>query len=377
MKFETRLVHSGHEAEAPYGDVVPPIHLASTYDQNHQDPLRYFYARGENPTRERLEQCLASLEDAAHALAFSSGQAAGITALSLVTPGKKVIASDDIYGGTYALFTTLAQYQVAVEYVDLTEPERLSRALTDDVALVWIETPTNPLLKVADVPELCRIAHQKGVPVLVDNTFASPVLQRPLELGADITLYSTTKFIAGHSDVIGGALVYNDGSFHDRFLRYRTAAGNIPGPLDCYLVHRGLKTLSLRVERQVANTIRIVEFLRRSPAVGRIYYPGLETHPQYELARRQMSGPGAIVTFEYQGDAAGLMKHCKLFACAVSLGSVRSLIECPALMTHRPIPKETRLRLGIDDNLIRLAVGIESSDDLIADLAQAMEASAR
>lgn len=240
------------------------------------------------------------------------------------------------------------------------------------VGLVWIETPTNPLLKVTDIAAVSRLARPLGVPVLVDNTFASPALQQPLALGADISLYSTTKFISGHSDVIGGALVYQRDDFQQAFFSYRTAAGNVPGAFDCYLLHRGLKTLSLRVERQNANTERIVGLLQASPRVGRVHYPGLPDHPQHAVAKEQMTGYGSIVTFEYLGEVPELLKKVERFAVAVSLGSVRSLIECPALMTHRPIPVETRLALGITDNLVRLAVGIEDVRDLLADLEQAL-----
>lgn len=372
MELDTKLVHVGQEATSPSGDVVPPIHLASTFEQRTQPDLRYFYGRGENPTREALERCLAALENAAHALVFSSGQAAGATALSQLSPGQRVISSDDVYGGTYALFQTLGRYDIRVEYLDLTDLSALDAALADDVALVWMETPTNPLLKVADIAAVAERAHRHGARLLVDNTFASPVLQQPLALGADITLYSTTKFIAGHSDVIGGALVYGDDELHRAFLSYRTAAGNVPGALDCFLVHRGLKTLSLRVDRQLTNTNRIVEVLTESSRVGRIHYPGLPEHPQYEVAQRQMRAAGSIVTFEYLGAVEELLRRPELFACAVSLGSVRSLIECPALMTHRPIPEPERLRLGITNNLVRLSMGIEDPRDLAKDLTNAL-----
>jgi cystathionine beta-lyase/cystathionine gamma-synthase len=372
MEFNTKLVQVGQEAHPGTGDVVPPIHIASTFEQRAQDDLRYFYGRGENPTREALERCLASLEDAAHALAFSSGQAAGAAALSLLSPGQKLVASDDVYGGTFSLFSMLPRYGITVEHVDLTDPAKAEAALTPDTGLVWIETPTNPLLKVTDIAAVTERAHAVGAKVLVDNTFASPVIQRPLALGADITLYSTTKFISGHSDVIGGALVYGSDDLHSEFFRYRTAAGNVPGAFDCFLLHRGLKTMSLRVERQNANAERLVELLLASPKAGAVHYPGLAEHPQHEVAKRQMDGFGSIITFEYLGDVPKLLENVEAFAVAVSLGSVRSLIECPALMTHRPIPAETRAELGITDNLVRLAVGIEDVRDLAADLTRAL-----
>lgn len=372
MEFDTKLVKVGQQAAAGTGDIVPPIHLATTFEQRSQSELRYFYGRGENPTREALEQCLASLENAAHALAFSSGQAAGATALSLLSPGQRLISSDDVYGGTYSLFSSLGKYGITVEYRDLSDPTALEGALGDDVGLIWVETPTNPLLKIADIAAISALARPAGIPVLVDNTFASPALQQPLELGADISLYSTTKFISGHSDVIGGALVYQSDDHHKDFFSYRTSYGNIPGALDCYLLHRGLKTMSLRVERQNRTAALLAEELLASPKVGRVHYPGLDSHPHHAVAARQMSGFGSIISFEYLGDPQELLKRVELFGVAVSLGSVHSLIECPALMTHRPVPPETRKALGISDNLIRLAVGIEDHRDLAADLRQAL-----
>jgi len=372
MEFDTKLIQVGQEPTPGTGDVIPPIHLATTYEQRAQDDLRYFYGRGENPTREALERCLASLEGAAHALAFSSGQAAGATALSLLRPGSVLVSSDDVYGGTFSLFATLEHHGIQVEYHDLSDPEVVATALRPGVDMVWIETPTNPLLKITDIAAVCERAHAHGTPVLIDNTFASPVLQQPLALGADITLYSTTKFISGHSDVIGGALVYQRDDFHQAFASYRTAAGNVPSPFDCFLLHRGLKTLSLRVDRQNASTLRIVDLLQASPKVGTVHYPGLADHPQHHVAKAQMSGFGSIVTFEYHGAVPDLLQRVERFAVAVSLGSVRSLIECPALMTHRPIPAETRKALGITDSMVRLAVGIEDVRDLLADLDQAL-----
>jgi cystathionine beta-lyase/cystathionine gamma-synthase len=372
MRFDTKLVHVGQEPEPGAGGVVPPIHVACTYERRIQDPMHYFYSRGENPTREGLERCLAALEDAQFATMFASGQAAAATALSLLTPGQRVISSDDIYGGTHALFAMLGRYGIEVDYVDLTDIERLREALTDDVGLVWVETPTNPLLKITDLRAVCRLAHERHVLVLVDNTFSSPVLQQPLQCGADISLYSTTKFIAGHSDVLGGALVYHDEQLNRRFTAYRTAAGNVLGAIDCFLTHRGLKTLSLRMARQVSNAEAIVAVLRGASSVGTIHYPGLPEHPQHEVAMRQMAGPGAIVTFEYFGVQEKLLDRLQVFAYAVSLGGVRSLIECPALMTHRSLPRQTRLALGISDNLIRLSAGIEDPEDLVEDLMGAL-----
>ena len=375
MRFDTKLVHEGQLTQTGTGDVVPPVHVAATYDRFAQDPARYFYARGENPTREGLEACLAAMEDARFALAFASGQAAAAAVLSLLVPGDRVVASDDVYGGTYALLGTLGRLGIGVEQADLADPGAAECALSGDARLVWIETPTNPLMKVADIGAVSALARRRGAVVVVDNTFASAALQRPLALGADISLYSTTKFVAGHSDVLGGALVLNDPVLYGPLAAHRAVAGGVPGAFDCFLVHRGLKTLSLRIARQVANARAVVDALAASPAVGALHYPGLPGHPQHELAARQMSAPGSIVSFEFLGDADELMRRTRFFAAAVSLGGVRSLIECPASMSHRPIPRAVRLRAGLADNLIRLSVGIEDPADLVEDLCEAMAAS--
>lgn len=369
MKFDTLAVHLGQEPDPTTGAVVPPLHLASTFAQENQEPLRYFYGRGENPTREALERCLAALDGSAWALAFASGQAAGAAALGLLRPGDTFLSSDDVYGGTLDLFQALENTSgLRHRKVDMSDLQAVEAGLSGDVRLVWIETPTNPTLKLADLSAICSLAKRRGALVLVDNTFASPYLQRPLEFGADFVLYSTTKYLAGHGDVIGGALIAREESQHRALAKHRTVTGAIPGPLDCYLVHRGIKTLGLRVERQVANARALVELLQRSPKVSRVNYPGLASHPQHALCARQMSGPGAIVSFEYLGDVTALMHGLDYFRCAVSLGAVFSLIECPALMTHRVVPDELKRSLGITPNLVRLSVGIEDIADLSADL---------
>jgi cystathionine gamma-lyase len=373
VKFDTRAVHVGTGADEQTGAVIPPLYLASTYDQRGIDQPRYFYGRGENPTREALEQLLASLDQARYALAFSSGQAAGMAVLAMLKPGDVILSVDDIYGGTYNLFRVFASSSgIETDYSDLTDAAAFERALRPETRLVWIETPTNPLLKVIDIARICEVAHRRGVQVLVDNTFCSPYLQSPLELGADLVLYSTTKYIGGHLDVIGGSLAYNREELHQKLSFFRTAAGSVPSPFDCWLIQRGAKTLGLRMDRQVDNALKIVEFLRASPHVSRVFYPGLESHPQHEVAKRQMRRPGAIISFEYEGNAGAFLQNLQLFAYAVSLGGVMSLIECPAQMTHRPIPREKRLALGIKDNLIRISAGIENAEDLIADLAKGM-----
>lgn len=316
---------------------------------------------------------LAALDQAKHCLTFASGQAAGMAVLALLRPGDRILSVDDIYGGTYNLFKVFASScGIATDTCDLTDPAAFVQALRPETRLVWIETPTNPLLKVIDLAPICQAARQRGVLVLVDNTFSSPYLQSPLQFGADLVLYSTTKFIGGHLDVIGGSLAYNDDEMHQKLAFFRTAAGAVPSPFDCWLIQRGVKTLSLRVDRQVDNALRIVEFLQSQHDVTRIHYPGLKSHPQFSVASKQMRRPGSILSFEYGGDLDAFLGNLRFFAYAVSLGGVMSLIESPARMTHRPIPREQRLALGISDNLIRISVGIENADDLIADLAEGM-----
>ncbi|MGW3967458.1 trans-sulfuration enzyme family protein [Amycolatopsis sp. NPDC005003] len=372
MRFDTRLVHVGQEPEPGVGGVVPPLHLASTYERGVQDPLRYFYSRTENPTRENLERCLASLEDAQAATVYASGQAAAAAALLVLAPSGRVLCSDDVYGGTHELFTQLRGTGVDVEYADLADPEVLAGLRFGDFSLVWLETPSNPMLKLVDVEAVVRRARRAGVPVLVDNTLAGPALQQPLRLGADVSLYSTTKAAAGHLDVLGGALVYDRAELHERFLAHRGATGAVPGAFDCFLVHRGLKTLAVRTRRQVETAAFLADLLGREPTVGAVRYPGLPTHPGHELAARQMTAPGSMLSFDYLGDPAKLLDRVEVFTCAVSLGGVRSLIELPASMTHRPVPPEIRARLGITDSLVRLSIGIEDPADLAADLTAAL-----
>jgi len=374
VRFDTRLVQSGQRETSSTGDVVAPIHIATTYERGLQEPPRYFYGRSENPTREGLEECLAALEDALFATVYASGQAAATTVLSLLEPGQRVLASDDVYGGTHSLLSTLTRFGIEVEYADLSDPSVAAAVLAPERAefsLVWIETPGNPLLKIVDLEAVCRLAHDSGAIVLVDNTLASPALQQPL-LWADISLYSTTKSIAGHLDAMGGALVYNDSSLHERFVAYRNVAGNVPGSLDCYLIRRGLKTLSLRMARQVESAASVVAALRTQAVVGTVYYPGLVEHPGHGVAGRQMSAPGSMISFEYLSDVGKLLDRVRVFATAVSLGGVQSLIEAPASMTHASVPADTRRRRGISDSLVRLSIGIEDPADLVEDIHAAM-----
>lgn len=376
MRFDTRLVQSGQRGRSINGDLIPPIHVAATYERGPQPLPRYFYGRTENPTRECLEECLAALEDVRFASVYASGQAAATTVLSLLEPGQRVVACDDLYTGTHALFDRLRSAGVDVDVADLSDRAEAERALDAaggrEPALVWVETPSNPLLKITDLEHVCRLAHARGALVVVDNTLASPALQQPLRW-ADVSLYSTTKFIAGHLDALGGALVYDEPGLHERFLTYRSVAGNVPGDLESYLVRRGLKTLSLRVARQVESAAAVVDALAADSRVGRIHYPGLAGHPGHDVAARQMSAPGSLITFEYRGDVQPLLERARVFAPAVSLGGVQSLIEQPASMTHAPLPAAVRRRRGIGDELVRLSIGIEDPADLVADLLTAMQ----
>ncbi|HEX8079342.1 MAG TPA: PLP-dependent aspartate aminotransferase family protein [Jatrophihabitans sp.] len=375
MRFDTLLVQSGQRPTSGAGDAVPPIHLAATYERNVQDPQRYYYGRGENPTREELEECLAALEDAGFATVFASGQAAASAVLSLLSAGQRVVSCDDVYSGTDALLALIERAGVEVHRTDLSDPGRAAEALGagSRLDLVWIETPTNPLLKIVDLETVCRLAHDRGALVVVDNTLASPALQQPLRW-ADISLYSTTKSISGHLDVLGGALVYHDERLHERLRTHRTVVGNVPGALDCYLIRRGLKTLSLRVARQVESAALVLAALEDKPSVGAIHYPGLSAHPGHRIAARQMSAFGSIISFEYLGDHTKLLEQVRVFAAAVSLGGVQSLIECPASMSHAAIARQALLSRGVSENLVRLSIGIEDPVDLVADLRAALRA---
>jgi cystathionine gamma-lyase len=374
MRFDTLLVQSGQRPASGTGDVVPPIHLAATYERNAQDPQRYFYGRGENPTREELEECLAALEDADFCTVFASGQAAAAAVLSLLSAGQRVLACDDVYSGTDALLAMLARGGVEVVRADLSDPVHATHALTSDALdLVWIETPTNPLLKIVDLEAVCRLAHQRGALVVVDNTLASPALQQPLRW-ADISLYSTTKSISGHLDVLGGALVYSDERLHERLRMHRTVVGGVPAALDCYLIRRGLKTLALRVARQVSSSEAVLAALADEPSVAAVHYPGLAHHRGHEVAARQMSAFGSMISFTYLGDTGKLLERVRVFAAAVSLGGVQSLIECPASMSHASIGRQALLARGVPDNLVRLSIGIEDPRDLVADLRSALRA---
>jgi len=368
LEFNTKCVHYQQPPDSESGSVIPPLSLSTTFDQSAQSELKYFYGRGENPTREQLEHCLAGIEGSGKALTYSSGQAAANAVLDLLKPGDEFISSDDVYGGTLGLFDLAkSSRKLIYQQVDTSNYDELEASINSQTKLIWIESPTNPMLKVTDIQRVCDLASRHGIKVLVDNTFCTPYLQTCMDLGADFVLYSTSKFISGHGDAIGGALVCKDEYFNTLFSN-RTVTGAIPSPFDCYIIHRGIKTLGLRLDKQCENAKLIAEFLKQSNKVGKIYYPGLDCHPQYELASRQMRKSGALISFEYHGNVEKLLHGLSLFHCAVSLGTVFSLIECPALMTHRNIPRSLKVKLGLNDNLIRLAIGIEDPDDLIQDL---------
>ncbi len=376
MKFATRAIHAGQEADPTTGATIVPIYQTSTYTQEGIGRHKGFeYSRTGNPTRQALETCLAALEGAAHGLAFSSGTAAADAVMKLLNPGDHVVCADDVYGGTYRLFElVLKRYGISYSWIDMTRPENVRAALQPNTRMVWIETPTNPLLNLVDIAAVAEIARKASAVVVVDNTFASPYLQQPIELGADIVLHSTTKYVGGHSDVVGGAVLLNDDKMHATIKYHQNAVGGVPGAFDSWLVMRGVKTLAVRMEAHCANAERVAAFLSKHPAVEKVVYPGLESHPQHALARRQMRGFGGMVSFVIKGGEEAAKKiagKTRLFALAESLGGVESLIGHPATMTHASIPEAEREARGITGGLLRLSVGIEDADDLIDDLEQA------
>jgi cystathionine beta-lyase/cystathionine gamma-synthase len=373
--FATRAIHAGQEPDAATGAVAVPIYQTSTFAQEEVGVHKgYDYARSGNPTRTALETALASLEGGRHGLAFASGLAAETTALlALLKSGDHIVCGDDVYGGTYRLLMRVfADKGIAADFVDSSDAAKVEAAIRPNTRLVWLETPTNPLLKLADIAAIAQIAHRKGALVLVDNTFASPAIQRPLELGADIALHSTTKYLGGHSDVVGGALLLNDDDLYARLKFVQNAAGGVPGPFDCWLVLRGIKTLALRMRQHSENALAVARFLQEHPAVERVIFPGLDSHPQYALAQRQMSAPSGMLSCVLHGGepaARELVRRTRLFTLAESLGGVESLIELPAAMTHASVAGSP---LEVPAGLVRLSVGIEEAGDLIADLAQGL-----
>ncbi len=380
MRFSTIAVHVGEEPDfSGSGDVVVPIHLSSTFARKDVDKPTggYEYSRSGNPTRDALEKRLAALEGARYGLAFGSGLAAETTLLlSLLKKGDHVIGFDDLYGGTKRLFNrTMASFGLEFTYVDARQVDAVEGAIRDNTRLIWLESPTNPLMKLCDIRAIAKVAKERGILTVVDNTFMSPYFQRPLDLGANISLHSATKYLGGHSDVVGGAIMLSDEDAYARIKFNQNAVGAVPSPFDCYLVLRGIKTLAVRMERHASNAHKVAEFLEAHPKVQKVYYPGLESHPQHELATRQTSGHGGMISFELEGglpQAKAFLANLRVFALAESLGGVESLIEHPARMTHASVPAQERKKLGINDGLIRASVGIEDAEDLIADMEQAL-----
>lgn len=377
MRFSTRAIHVGQEADPTTGATILPIYQTSTYTQEEIGKHKgYEYSRTGNPTRAALEECLASLEDGKFGLAFASGLAATTAVLSILRPGNHVVAAEDLYGGTYRLFEKIYATQgIRFTYIDSRDPSNFERAIDSNTRLVWIETPTNPLLHLIDIEAVARICRSKGAILAVDNTFATPYFQKPLTLGAQIVVHSTTKYINGHSDIVGGAVVTSDEELYQAIKFYQNAAGGTPGPFDCWLTLRGLKTLAVRMRQHEESAFKVAQYLFCHPLVTSVRYPGLPNHPQHELAKRQMGGFGGMVSFQIQGgkeQANEFFRSLRIFSFAESLGGVESLACYPPAMTHGSIPKKERERRGITDGTIRLSVGIEDVEDLISDLDQAL-----
>lgn len=380
MRFATRAIHAGVEPDPTTGAIMTPVYFTSTYVQ--EAPGRhkgYEYSRSDHPTRAVLERNLAQLEGVDYGLAFASGLSAENTVLNLLQVGDHVLATQDLYGGTYRLFQRVwAKFGLEFSFVSGEDLESVRRAIRPNTKLLWIETPSNPMLNIVDLRALSELAHAHGVRVVVDNTFATPYLQRPFEHGADIVVHSTTKYLGGHSDVVGGAICVREAALYEQLKFYQNAVGAVPGPMDCFLVLRGIKTLALRMRQHCANAQKIAEYLAEHPEVERVLYPGLPTHPGHTLAKRQMDGFGGIVSVIFKGGlerALRFMRHTRLFALAESLGGVESLMCHPVTMTHASVPPEARAEIGLSDALIRLSVGVEDVEDLIEDLEQAIRAS--
>ncbi|MCA6421356.1 MAG: cystathionine gamma-synthase [Flavobacterium sp.] len=378
MKFNTKVIHGNQHHEAVTGAVMPPVFLTSTYAQvSPGTPVGdYEYSRAANPTRQALEDALASIENGARGLAFASGLAATDCLLRSFKAGDEIIAMDDLYGGTYRLFTRIYKDSgVKFHFVDMTDMEKFHSLINENTKLVWAETPTNPLMKLADIAEIAKITKKHNILFAVDNTFATPYLQKPLDLGADIVMHSATKYLGGHSDVIAGALVIKDAALGEQLHFQMFATGGTLGPMDSFLVLRGIKTLHLRVQRHCENGEKVAAFLSNHPEVEKVYYPGLPDHPFHEIAKKQMSGFGGMVSFTFKSgkkaDAISFLEKLKVFTLAESLGGVESLANHPALMTHASIPEEKRKEIGITDDLVRLSTGVEDIADLLADLEQA------
>jgi cystathionine beta-lyase len=379
MKFNTKVIHGNQHAEPHTGSVNVPVFLTSTFAQKSPGQLRagYEYSRGANPTRQALEDALASIENGARGLAFGSGLAAIDCVLKLLNPGDEVIAVDDLYGGTYRMFTRLFEkYQLKFTFVNFDDVSKIAGLINDKTKLIWLETPTNPLMKLVDIKAVADLIQGKDILLAVDNTFASPYLQQPLDLGADIIMHSATKYLGGHSDVVAGALVAKTEELGEKLHFIQFASGGILGPHDSYLVLRGIKTLALRMQRHSENGIRVAQFLEKHPAIEQVFYPGLESHPQHDLAKKQMKDFGGMVSFTFKSgkkeDSVKFLESLRVFTLAESLGGVESLANHPAMMTHASIPAEKRAELGITDDLVRLSAGIEDIEDLLQDLEQAL-----
>jgi cystathionine gamma-lyase len=382
FRFETRSIHAGQEPDADTGALMTPIHANSTYKQDAPGEHRgYEYSRTGNPTRTDLEANLASLENADHGRAFASGMASINTVLNLLDSGDHVVTGNDVYGGTHRIFTQVYEdYDVDFTFVDMTDLDAIESAFREETELLWLETPTNPLMSIVDIEGASEIAHAHDALCAIDNTFATPYLQRPLELGADVVSHSLTKYLGGHSDVVGGALLTNDADLDERFGFYQNAVGATPGPFESFLVLRGTKTLPVRMDRHCENARKIASWLDDHPDVDRVYYPGLKSHPGHEIAREQMDDFGGMLSFELDAsleETSEVVSNTEVFTLAESLGGVESLIEQPAPMTHAAIPREERLEAGLTDGLVRVSVGIEHADDLIADLETAIESALR
>lgn len=381
MKFNTKAIHGGQHHDPSTGAVMPPVYQTSTFVQNSPgQPVNpdYEYSRAANPTRSALENALASIENGTRGLAFSSGLAATDCLLRSFKAGDEVIAMDDLYGGTYRMFTRIYKDSgIKFHFVDMNNIAKFESLINENTKLVWVETPTNPLMKLADIAEIAKITKSKNILFAVDNTFATPYLQKPLDLGADIVMHSATKYLGGHSDVIAGALIVKDAALGEQLHFQQFATGATLGPMDSFLVLRGIKTLHLRVQRHCENGEKIVAFLSTHPKIKQVYYPGLPSHPYHEIAKKQMSGFGGMVSFTFASgekkDAIKFLENLKVFTLAESLGGVESLANHPALMTHASIPEDKRKEIGITDDLVRLSVGVEDSDDLIEDLKQALQ----
>jgi cystathionine gamma-lyase/cystathionine beta-lyase len=376
--FDTKAVHAGVEPDPTTGAIMTPIYQTSTYVQEYPGKHKgYAYARGKNPTRDALQKSIAALENGKHCLCFSSGMGAIDAVIKLLKTGDEVITGNDLYGGTYRMFTKIFQpLDIKFHFIDLSNPSNIEKYITQNTKLLWLETPTNPTMQIIDIAECSKICKKHNILLAVDNTFASPYLQNPLSLGADIVMHSVTKYLSGHSDVVMGALVTNDDKLYEQLAFIHNSCGATPGPMDSFLVLRGIKTLHLRMERHCANAKKIAEYLHQHPKIEKVYWPGLPTHPNHSVAKKQMKDFGGMVSFTLKDASLDttfkLASSFKVFSLAESLGGVESLINHPATMTHASIPKEEREKSGVTDNLLRLSIGIENINDLIADLEQAL-----